>query len=412
MFFWNELGRSLKRHGKKSAIALAVSAALAFFLFLFAGSITANQRQLDDLEQNSDLRLTFVNVSGTRDSSLIIYDDKLEVIEESGLAETGFYAVMALFSDGTEDDNRQFSARNSYWKNQPIVAYTDDSPLTEAGEDNVTYFDGYDASMFQGSDPVCLMAKEKFDRMGLSPGEEITVRLFTFKDTQGSMGVFKGEETSLKVVGTYVEPGTIYTGPAINLICPYRTLRTQFRAMNLSIWPSRAYLRITDPANLNPLKDLLKEIGISHVEKTLDSGAAYGKTAVINDSVYIGTAEPTMRTLSLLRSLYPAVFAAVSLISLLTSYLLIQSRREEIAIQRSLGTGRLRIFFTFFVESACLCLMGIVLAFAAAVLLLSQPPLSLLLPALGCFGFCLLGSAIAVLLLERTDVLAVLSAAE
>lgn len=413
MFFGKELARSLRRHGRKTAIALAVSAALAFFLFLFSGSIAVNQRQLDDLKRESDLKLTFVNSSGTRDSSIIIYDDKLQEIEASGLAVPDLYAVMALFSDGSGDDTKAYTGAYSKWATQPMAAYTNDSPLAAPGPDNVTYFDGYDGSLFAGNEPVCLMDREKFERLELSPGQEYTVTLFTFKESKGTKGVFKGGETTLRIVGTYEDPGSVFTGLPIHLVCPYRTLRQAFSEENLSIWPSKAALRIPDPENLNALKALLGDIGILPVDKNLDSvNASYGKTAVINDSVYIGTAEPAMRTLSLLRSLYPAVFSAVALIALLVSYLLMQSRRNEIAIQRSLGTGRLRIFLSFFAESACVCLLGTAAALAAGLLLLGQPPAALLPPALGFAGSYLLGSAAAVLLLLRTDVLAILAASE
>lgn len=412
MFFWKEIGRSLKRHGRKTAVALLVSAALAFFLFLFSGSIAANQKQLDRLREDSGLRVTFVNSSGIRDTSIIIYDDKLQEIEASGLAVPGMYQVMALFSDGTEDDTKAYTGPYSKWETQPMAAYTNDSPLTGVAEDNVTYFEGYDSSLFSGEEAVCLLPREKFERLGLAPGGDFTVTLFTFKESKGTKGVFKGKEVTYRIAGTYEDAGPAFTGVPINMVCPYRTLRRQFSEMNLSIWPSKAYLEVPDPSRLNELKALLREEGILAVDKTLDTDASYGKTAILNDGIYIGTAEPTMRTLSLLKSLYPAVFAAVALIALLASYLLMQSRRDEIAIQRSLGAGRARIFFTFFLESASLCLLGTAAALLLSVPLLGQSPAALALPALGFLASYLLGSAAAVLLLERTDVLAVLAASE
>lgn len=412
MFLIKELCRSLRRHSRKTGIALAVSLALAFFLFLFSGSIETNRLHIKKLEEDADLKLTFVNSAGTRDSGIIIYDDKLQEIEESGLAVPDFYAVMALFSDGSEDDTHDFTGPYSPWGAQPLAAYSNDSSLTAAGEDNVTYFDGYDGSLFSGNEQVCLLEEEKFQRMGLSPGDELSVTLFTFKETKGTKGVFKGQDASYKVVGTFQNPGAAFSGVSIHLICPYRTLREQFASMNLSVWPSKASLSIPSPQNLNALKALLQEIGILPVNKDLYSFSNYGKTAVINDGIYISTAEPTLRTLSLLQSLYPVALAAVVLIALLASYLLTQSRREEIAVSLSLGAGRFHVFLAFFLESALLCLVGAFAAFLVCVLALGQSPVSLLLPGLSYLAAYLVGSSAAILLLERTNVLAVLAASE
>lgn len=78
MFFCKEVWRDLYRHSRKTVIAFLVSGALACFLLLFSGSIAVNQAQLDQLSQEFQLRLTFVNASGTQTTGLIIPDDKLQ----------------------------------------------------------------------------------------------------------------------------------------------------------------------------------------------------------------------------------------------------------------------------------------------------------------------------------------------
>ena len=104
MFFCKDLFRSLARHSRKGLLALAVAVGLSAMLFLFAGAVASYQGELDRLEEDYDLTLTFTNVAGTSTKNLIIYDDRLQTIEESGLAEPGFYRATSFFSDGTEDD--------------------------------------------------------------------------------------------------------------------------------------------------------------------------------------------------------------------------------------------------------------------------------------------------------------------
>ncbi len=403
MFFPKEVWRDLRRHSRKTVIACLVAGALACFLLLFSGSIASNQAQLDQLSQEFQLRLTFVNASGTQTTGLIIRDDKLQELEKSGLVRRGFYGALALVQDGSEDDGSFMI--NSRWLTQLMAAYTDDSPL-----EGVSYFEGYDASVFQESEPVCLMSREKFQSLGLSPGQEYNVTLLTFKDSQIGKEAFYGGESGFRVVGTFEDAGEIFTGADISLVCPYESLRTTLAAFNLHVWPSSAYLVIPSPENLNPLKALLSELGISPVDSSLYTYGSKGSAAVINDSLYIDTAEPIQRTLALLKTLYPLALLAVALLSLLSSYLLIQSRQEEFALERSMGVGRLRVFFKILVESGLMALTGIllvsVLFFACSGLQLS----TIVITGISCLGSVLVGGALAAMMTARSNVLIVLTA--
>ncbi len=408
MFFSKELGRSLKRHGKKTAIALLVSAVLGVFLCQFSGSVDTYRRRLEELSQNADLRVTFVNSSGTRTVGLLVYDDKLQALEDSGLTEPGLYVAECLFSDGTEDD--QPDIRNPKRLVQPIMAFTQEEPLAIT-PDNITYFDGYDASLFASSEPVCLLPQERFERLGYQAGDKVHIQLFT--TGHNGKSIHPGVELDLTIAGTY--KNTAQGLPPVNasgMVCPYLVMRQGLEDSKLNIWPSQAYLSIPDPENLNAVKALLEELEILPVNAHLASSARFAKTAIINDSVYIGTAEPTQRTLNLLQSLYPAVFGAVALIALLASYLLMQSRREEIALQRSLGAGKGRIFALFFAESACLCILGTAAACLLCTLAFGTHIAALGLPLLGYIAAYLVGAGAAILLMLRTGVLAVLAAAE
>lgn len=404
MFFCKEVWRDLCRHSRKTVIASLVSTALAWFLLLFSGSMVANQAQLDQLAEEFQLRLTFMNASGTQTTGLVIRDDKLQELEKSKLVTRGFYGALALVQDGSEDDG-SFMV-NSRWLTQLMAAYTDDSPL-----EGVSYFEGYDASVFQGVGQVCLMSREKYEALGLSPGQEYNVTLLTFKDSQSGIGkeAFYGGESGFQVVGTFEDAGEVFTGADISLVCPYESLRTALEAFNLHVWPSSAYLVIPDPENLNPLKVLLGELEISPVDSSLYTYGYKGCAAEINDSLYIDTAEPIQRTLALLEALYPMALLAVALLSLLSSYLLTQSRQEEFALERSMGVGKLRVFLKILTESGLLGLIGILMAsvlfFAGSGVQLS----AVVITALSCLGSVLAGGAVAAFLAARSNVLTVLA---
>ena len=114
--------------------------------------------------------------------------------------------------------------------------------------------------------------------------------------------------------------------------------------------------------------------------------------------------------MALLKTLYPLALLAVALLSLLSSYLLIQSRQEEFALERSMGVGRLRVFFKILVESGLMALTGIllvsVLFFACSGLQLS----TIVITGISCLGSVLVGGALAAMMTARSNVLIVLTA--
>ncbi len=66
-----------------------------------------------------------------------------EKIEATGLAERGLYTARALFTDSEDQEE---DVRSPHFNGHILAAYTADTPLTEAGEDNISYFSGYDSS--------------------------------------------------------------------------------------------------------------------------------------------------------------------------------------------------------------------------------------------------------------------------
>ena len=56
--------------------------------------------------------------------------------------------------------------------------------------------------------------------------------------------------------------------------------------------------------------------------------------------------------------LYPVLVMLVALLGLLTGFLSVRARRENIALMRSLGTKKSAIFRTIFGEQALLLLLG------------------------------------------------------
>ena len=109
------------------------------------------------------------------------------------------------------------------------------------------------------------------------------------------------------------------------------------------------------------------------------------------------------------KSLAPLIFIIVAVIGFIASYLLMQSRRNELAIMRSLGMGKKRCFTIILLESLMLALIGSVVGTVGAQIIVDVSPLMTGV-ILGSFLITyLLGTAIALFLLNRFSVMAILT---
>jgi len=372
--------RSVLRHRGKTLTALAVSVSLSLFLCLFAGNLEQNRAEWNRLSDGADIRIQITSSNGQQKTGLLIDDDRLEKIEATGLAERGLYTARALFTDSEDQEE---DVRSPHFNGHILAAYTADTPLTEAGEDNISYFSGYDSSLFGGSEAVCLLQEDFLNSRGLQPGDSYHVRLNTLKE---GGEVYPAGEAEFKIAGTFRESGSGFANAVA--VCSYDTLKAALSQFNLHIWPSSAWLKVKDPTQLNRIKEAMKEANITSVLPQAYLFSTQGSAAVINDRKFILRAEPLERNIS---------------------YLLAQSRRDEIAVCRSLGESRTGVFLQFFWESTVVCLSGAVLGFGAAALLSGISPGMLALPLLGYLAAYLLGAAAAILLLNRTNVIQVLT---
>ena len=105
-------------------------------------------------------------------------------------------------------------------------------------------------------------------------------------------------------------------------------------------------------------------VGISWLWRLL-----WGDTLNVNDSVFISTASRLRQLIGTALAFYPVLLVLIVCAGYLVALLLLQSRRKEMALLRSIGIGRARCFFLFFREQFLLTLSGVLAGSLIAVLL-------------------------------------------
>lgn len=193
------------------------------------------------------------------------------------------------------------------------------------------------------------------------------------------------------------------------IILPLDYMRETYHSQGIDFYADSGSFVVKDPFQLNALKaqmhDEVKFLSvITRARHRTD-----GNALTIMDEAFIRSAETLSKNLALLRGMLPFLAAIVIFIGYLCSYLSLQSRREEYALLRSLGTGRGRSFFLLFGETALVeaaaCLLGSLLA---AVFL--RPAVGVMVLSGAAFFLAFLsGAAMAILALHRLSVMEMLT---
>ena len=416
------IGRSIMRHKGKTLISIFVCTALCLFLLLFTANIASIRQKLELLPSEVEINIIVTNVSAAKKSSLMIKSDDVDKIMNTGLVNMKIITARALYlEDGVEplDPPKYMAGRENL-----VGAMNSEHPLLQSDEQTLTYMDGHNGSLLATDESVCLVRREYLEEKGLALGDTVSITLYTvYQSGVNDLGTLSSTvkyagPCKLKIAGTFESYGDRAetmalrdTAPCFNFIVPYGFMRRFAEEQDCRLYPTSAVFTPIDPYRLNELKEKLQETGmLQHKETNSNTGGMHGNTLIINDNTFIHTAEPQQRRLSLLETVYPLCVAAVFLIAFLVSYLLIQSRRGEMAIFRSLGLGRLGVFFVMWAENLVLCILG---SAAGLVITAIAAPGSLqaMLLAVALYAVAYLaGTAVSVLLTNRLDVLAVMSA--
>ena len=164
---------------------------------------------------------------------------------------------------------------------------------------------------------------------------------------------------------------------------------------------------LSDAVKLEELRDYLQSQGFSQVGKLTRNRT----TLMLSDQTFVETVEGLNRYISFGQILFPVLFAVVILLGFIVSWLMINSRRMEFAILRGLGTSRMRVFFSFFLEQCLLCVAGC--ALAAGLLYVQSPDRISFLQTIGIYLLCYLtGTALSVHFVGRTNLMSLLSERE
>ena len=231
---------------------------------------------------------------------------------------------------------------------------------------------------YRSGPAVCALPKSMMEERGIELGDRINTAIAYYHPYWNEIV----EPLQLLVVASYVAPtesSTVYSPvtyvregledenyfPIFDGSEEYWVGRESysaeelaaFQAMGLS--PAMSYSSFTftlrDSKRLDELRAAMDEMGFTWVH----SGERVKPFAKIEDDVYLDTVHSMERQIQYVSVLYTALYLLAGVIGFALAWLLIQSRRQEIAVMRALGTQPGRIIGCFLLEQLLLMTAGL-----------------------------------------------------
>ena len=402
--------KSIQRQRSRSILVILVNCVLAVLLNLYFGLIGSYQTQLHDLAANTPIKCTITNPDGTMEVGISVSSDILRDLQaaeqirdlDCSVQMKAGYGEFAI-EDWKEHLNLVVSAVNK----------SDSSVLPEDME--IQYLDGWDETVFAGSERVCILRKTEMDKQGYVCGEEFLLTVYYYYYNEKDE-LWCGElpPVSFRIVGQIddSDPVTSYEYPDVML--PFQTAWDLVEENQADFTADAVSFYVKDPLALNAFKEEMGQIGgeygLFEIYKGDNVKFSHKGTALyVQDGIYITMADRLNTAIRILTAFLLPMGVLVFIVGYVISHLLANGRVMEFALFRSLGVKAPLAVWVFWCEQFVLVLAGNVIGCLAALLVNKQGIQEILTVCGAAFGGYMLGTTVALALLAREKALALLS---
>ncbi len=387
---------SLVRGRGRTVAVLLLGLAVALFFSHLTASLNSYKEQLDAYKNNAVISGNATDYYGKRISGLKLNSDAVGLLATSELAEnfcvtTNLGHIKLLGAEGKEQIPFDWPIEGSYayesvlffLSKEPSWAGTSsisDSPLFHFSDSgSVEWLAGWSEADFiridaakPGQPVPCAMPQAMMERYGISLGDIVNTAVSYY---HAGKSTDKLKPQQLLIVASYLAPvdSNTFFSPvtfthqnifssvsSYNDYQQYWVGNTPYMGKYLNnllangLSPLLTYSSFTftlkDAARLDELRAAMDEAGFTWVR----SGDRIKPYAMIEDEVYLNTVHSMERQIQYVGVLYTALYILAGIIGFALAWLLILSRRREIAVMRALGTQPGRILGNFLLEQLLL----------------------------------------------------------
>lgn len=293
------------------------------------------------------VHFSVTNLSGTKSTGLAITEDFVELFTKSS-------GLQKYVSDLQRTCTHPISGDYSAYLLNGITSTALSPELWPENGTYITWFEGYDEDVFSGNEPVCLVPED----LEL-PGDEGTGEVFLELEFVNAQAVPAAKDSrKLLVVGTF-------TGGGLNIYCPYTVCQQIFSELTEPLVAQSIRATLANNDDLEELKIISSQWFVE--PNPLGTPTPWGVRGYsdypyalnIDDEMLQRAAETMENSLIVNRGCSLLVLLLSVAVGVLIGYLMIRSRKKEIALMRTLGTSTFSIYFGFALEQMICYGLGI-----------------------------------------------------
>ena len=438
---------SLRRGGGRAVLVVLVSAVLAVTVIALGRIYRGWETELDQVLRQTQLEGQVTSFDGQTFSDLAIplptirALSNLDDVSDLYLSARSPYFLSSdipTFGGGSFAQER----RADWIRSQPdLVAVNNLKGAKEFyfTDPVVEWADGWDASCLADAD-YPLLGSIVFGLVNADRVEAYPVVVGdTFMEAHGfhSGDIFACQiptvsmgdlPVTLRIVGVYkqgnsrahiycplaalIPPDLVFapeppTGDPIRFQWGARSLEDYKAHLYESYMASTCRFTLTSADRLDDTRDALEAAGYGWPGHL----GSQRTTLVLRDAAFVKLVENLGGSLSMGRVMLVLIFAVVSLLGFIISWLMVSGRKREFAIMRGFGVRGARLFLSFFWEQALLCLVGCGLGSLALVWLYAGGWLQWVTVA-GYVVCYLIGCGVSVVLIGRMNLMELLATRE
>jgi ABC-type antimicrobial peptide transport system permease subunit len=281
--------------------------------------------------------------------------------------------------------------------------------------EDIKWADGIPEDFLQGQQAGAIVDEVFLQDNDLHIGDEVNLSLYSldFGERLNELYYRNIDDIAIEIVGSFTITGTAQ-GTVImpNLICPVGWAEELLRAYDMDIYADSANFVVSEPLKLNEFKRTMDDLGFQSVNAQADSYSLGGIGLLVNDETFVRSASSLQKNLTIMRVFMPFIILLIVLVGYIASYLVMQSRRMEVAVMRSLGVDQRNCILVLSAENAVLILMGCLIGIVAAVRMTGIGIWEVLMVTIVFFASYMGGVVAALLKLCRFSVMEVLTRSE
>lgn len=393
----------IKRNPGRSLLTAGVAACLLLLAGVYWENMMQTEKSLTALSESIPVEGTITDISGTRRTALEISTATVDRILESGYVKNAVYTGQA--AGNLEGYNR---VENPKVFDTTVVGSNSYAAFSALTEEKITFWEKGEEDFLSTDRPLCVVSEGYRKEHGIQKGDTLEFPLYSLEYVNG-VTYHKVGMAKLQVIGSVEEH--CFGDSSADVLVPIQWLRDSVTHADLPFSFTAMNFQVKNPMELNEFKKAMGAIGLQ--EKNQEAmEEVHGGTLLLDDTIFIENAEKLQSNLKTLKSFQLPFLLLVGVLIITLTFLIMRSRRLEIAIAASLGQKKSRVALQLFSEMGLLYFCGntlgtLLLRLTTQIPLKALPGLFLLL-----FLEGILGSAVALYVLFRFDIMAMLTKAD